>query len=210
MSQISASELATELNLSKGRISQYVAAGKLNGCFQGEGRARRFDLDKVATALGRKLDKGQMLGNGLQTRRAIRTIQAGGGASPEEQKKPAPRRDGKLDEGDADELELVKIATANEQLRKLRRDNALAEGHYVLAAAVERQVARAIRQEVAAFETVLREGARAIADQLGVEFKAARKILTDLFRDHRKARVDVLAAQDDVAEKTEAEKAADI
>lgn len=203
MSSLSTTELANRLNLSKGRISQYVSEGKLDGCYQGEGRARRFDLDKVTTALGRKLDKGQMLGNGLATRRAIRSLQS------DQPEFPAPRREGRLPEGDPDELEIVKLAKANEELRRLRRDNAVADGAYVLASEVERETAKAIRAEIARFETLLRDGARAIADQLGVDFKAARKILTDLFRAHRSGRVDQLVGEA-AAALTAAEAEADI
>lgn len=213
MNQISASDLATSLNVSKGRISQYVAEGKLDGCFQGEGRARRFDLTKVAERLGKVLDKGQMLGNGLETRRAIRNIAVEpmrdlAVASPS----PAPKaqRDGKLDEKDPDRLELAKIATAEENLRKLRRDNELSEGAFVLSSEVERQVAKVIGQEVAEFETVLRDGARAIADQLGVDFKSARKILIDQWREHRRARTVVLEGEAAAADLSAAEKSADI
>lgn len=211
MFSVSSSELAQRLSLSKGRISQYVSEGKLDGCFSGDGRARRFDPDLVAKALSRGLDKGQMLGNGLTTRRAIRSMQAESGAElalPE--RKPAAKRDGRLDEGDTDQLELVKIATANENLRRIRRDNELAEGHYVLAAEVERAVEKTLAQELAEFETVLREGARAIADQLGVDFKAARKILIDLNRAHRTARSAVLDDDARAGTQTAAEKAADI
>ncbi len=211
MYSVSSSELAQRLNLSKGRISQYVSEGKLDGCFSGDGRARRFDPDLVAKALSRGLDKGQMLGNGLTTRRAIRSMQAEDGAEPAlPEQKPTAKRDGRLDDDDVDQMELVKIATANENLRRLRRDNELSDGNYVLASEVERAVARVVAQEVANFETVLREGARAIADQLGVDFKAARKILIDMNREHRKGRTRALEDQAEGAIHTEAEKAADI
>jgi len=205
MSHLSATELANTLKLSKGRISQYLSEGKLEGCYQGEGRARRFDLDKVASALGRKLDKGQMLGNGLETRRAIRALQA---EKPEE---PAtPRPESRLPLTDPDELELVKLAKANEELRRLRRDNAVADGAYVLASEVERETTKAIRAEIAGFETLLRDGARAIADQLGVDFKAARRILTDLFRAHRSGRVEQMVGEVAIAVLTGTEAEADI
>lgn len=205
MLSLSTTELATRLNLSKGRISQYVSEGKLDGCYQGDGRARRFDLEKVTDALGRKLDKGQMLGNGLETRRTIRALQIEATDEP-----VTPRLEGRLPDRDPDELEIVKLAKANEELRRLRRDNAVADGAYVLASEVERETAKAIRSEIAGFETVLRDGARAIADQLGVDFKAARKILTDRFRSHRTARVDQLVDEAAGAALSGAETEADI
>lgn len=205
MSGLSATELATKLNLTKGRISQYVSEGKLDGCYEGDGRARRFDLDKVAEALNRKLDLGQMLGNGLPTRRALRSVRS------ENEPTPAPRKtDGGLPKGDADEMELVKVAKANEELRRLRRENELAEGHYVLAAEVERQTARALGREIAGFETVLRDGARIVADKMGVDFKLVRKILLDQFRAYRSGRVSDLQDEANQPALTDTEQAADI
>lgn len=210
MERLSTTHLAQRLNLSKGRISQYVAAGKLEGCYEGSGRDRVFDLAKVAEALGRKLDIGQMTGNGLKTRRALRGIEGQAEPRPSPETQDAPRRDGPLPLTDPDRLELAKIATAEENLRRIRRDNEAAEGHFVLASEVERQVARTLAQEIAEVETVLRDGARAIADQLGVDFKAARKVLIDHWRAHRKARTVALEAEAAGAEMTEAETAADI
>lgn len=209
MSGLSATELASQLNLTKGRISQYVSEGKLEGCYEGEGRARRFDLGKVASALGRRLDLGQMMGNGLDTRRAIRAIRAGANEGTTEPV-PARKSDGPLPLGDRDEMELVKVAKANEELRKLRRDNEVAEGSYVLASEVERQTAKALGREISGFESVLRDGARAIADKMGVDFKLVRRILLDQFRAYRANRVGVLTADAEEARATEAEISADI
>lgn len=208
MSNLSTTDLAAALDLSKGRISQYVSEGKLEGCYQGDGRSRRFDLNRVKEALGRNLDPAQMLGNGMKTRRILRKPEtesrAIGGEIPKD------RRDGKLADGDSDSAELANLAIKQETLRKMRRDNAVIEGQFVLASDVERQVTLVIAQEVAEFEQVLRDGARAIADKLGVEFKAARKILTDLWREHRNGRLAVLDMQAEEAALSDAEKAADI
>lgn len=210
MFSISASELANQLNLSKGRISQYVSEGKLDGCFKGDGRARRFDPLLVAEALGKGLDKGQMLGNGISTRRALRTIKVESVPTEEPAKPTDRKRDGRVDSDDTDQLELLKIARANEELRKLRRDNATSEGQFVLAAEVDRAVSKLIAQEIAEIETVLEQGARAIADELSIDYRAARKILKDIWRDHREARAGKLQSQSQEATMSDAEKAADI
>lgn len=210
MTQLTASELAENLGLSRGRISQYVAEGKLEGCFRGDGRARRFDLVKVTEALGRKLDKGQMTGNGLGTRRVLRQIAAEVPHDTTPAQAASPRKDSELQKGDPDRLELAKIATAEENLRKMRRENEAAEGRFILADEAGRQIARALAREVAEFEAVLRDGARAIADKLGVDFKAARKILIDQWRSHRHRRAEALDTEAETAGLTEAEQAADI
>lgn len=267
MGQVNATELAQALNVSKPRVSQYVSEGKLAGCYSGEGRARRFDLAACAKALGRTLDRGQMLGNGAATRRALREIAAaerapgldldgesgplpgrtmaaamaratesttarqvrsmqasfsegvegevaeegaGRGASAAFRPAPAPRPDSELAPRDLDRWEMAKILKAEEEARRMRRINAEAEGTLALVSEVHLQVAQQIAQEVGEFETVLREGARQVADRLGVDFKAVRQILTEGWREHRAKRAAQLTQRAQSAGLTAAEKAADI
>lgn len=205
MTLLSSSELASALGVSKGRVSQYVSEDKLGGCFTGEGRLRRFDLGKVCTALGRQLDRGQMMGNGSGTRRAIEALRRpdptplpfAEADDDDLPVAPAPaQRDGTLLTGkDPDRYELARTQKAEEETRRLRRINAEAEGTYVLAAEVERQVARLLAQEIAEFEAVLRDGSRRVADKLGVDFKAVRQLMLDQWRGHRATRSQVLDAQ---------------
>lgn len=206
MPALNATELAARLDVSKARISQYVSEGKLAGCYAGEGRARRFDLEKVAAALGRNLDLGQMGGNGRDTRRAIRMIAEGGA---DREAAPVPRDGSALLANDPDRYELAKIESAEQDARRKRRDNERDEGNWVLAEEVRRQSARALAREMGQVEQVLRDGARAIADGLGVDYRSARKILIDTWRDYRKHRSDALSAEAESARMTEDETAAD-
>lgn len=210
---LTTTELAARLQVTKGRVSQYVSAGKLDGCFTGEGRARRFDLQMVCEALGRTLDFGQMMGNGAGTRRAlaeIRDDEGGDEAAPPASTKTGKPRDGaELPQGDAGRYELARAQKAEEEARRLRRQNLQDEGRYVLAEEAERQVARVLAQEIAEFEAVLRAGARAIADRLGVDFKTARQILIETWRGHRSERAAQLAQDAGAGQMTSAELAAD-
>lgn len=187
MAGLTATDLAAQLNLSKGRISQLVADGRLDGCYSGDGRGRRFDLKACAEALNRKLDQGQMLGNGSATKRRLAEVQN----DDDGEGQPSPRVSKRSDElpmRDPDRYELARIQKVEEEARRLRRANAEAEGTVVLAAAVHRQVVRQIGQEVAEFETVLREAARRVADRLGVDYRSARQIMVETWREHRGAR----------------------
>jgi excisionase family DNA binding protein len=206
---LTATELAKQLDLSKGRISQLVHDGRLDGCYSGDGRARRFDLAAVTEALQRKLDPGQMLGNGAATRRRMAAVSE---VSDDDDADEAPRpvRSGEaLPPRDPDRYELARTQKAEEEARRLRRANAEAEHTMVLATAVHRQVARQIGQEIAEFETVLRESARRIADRLGVDYRTARQIMVETWREHRGSRssalVDVAAAANLDDEETEAD-----
>lgn len=196
MAGLTATGLAEQLGLSKGRISQLVADGRLDGCYSGEGRARRFDLGACVEALNRKLDPGQMLGNGAETKRRIAELDLGEDDEDDSQPTGAPaRKSDTLAPRDPDRYELARIQKVEEEARRLRRANAEADGTMVLAATVRRQVARQIGQEVAEFETVLRDAARRVADRLGVDYRTVRQVLIDSWRDHRGARATKLAEQ---------------
>lgn len=193
---LTGAELARTLGVSRPRVSQYVSEGKLDGCFNGEGRARRFDLAAVTKALGSRLDSAQMLGNGADTRRTLLALRAQSDDDAKPVVKPRSQvAESELLATDPDRYELARTQKAEEEARKLRRQNAEAEGLYLLASETERQVAKLMAQEVAEFETVLRDGARRVADKLGVDFKTARQILVDTWRGHREGRSAVLVEQ---------------
>lgn len=197
MAGLSATELAARLDVSKARISQYVSEGKLDGCYSGEGRARRFDMERVAIVLGKRLDAGQMLGNGASTRAALKDLAADPAPFAFD---PAPREkrdgshDGALPGNDPDRYELARIQNAEEDARRKRRDNERDEGRWVLAEEVERHAASALSKEIAQFEAVLRDGARLVADTLGVDFREVRKLLLNQWRSHRAAQASKLSA----------------
>lgn len=208
MASLNATELASRLNLSKARISQYVSSGKLDGCYVGDGRARRFDLGQVALALEKKLDLGQMTGNGLPTRRALRAVACDENAMPSAEK--ARKDDGPLSPRDPDRLELATLQIKEEEARRRRRDNERDEGRWVLAEEVERHAARTMSQEIGKFELVLRDGARLIADRLGVDYRTARAALMETWREHRAARAPQMATEANAAPMSDIEREAAI
>lgn len=222
MKSVSSSELADALKVSRGRVSQYVKEGKLEGCYQGNGRDRRFDLGKVAVALGRSLDPGQLMGNGALTRQRLRQITPLPGLGPDRDSEDdpvqapmarpavAPKADTELPQRDPDRYELARTQKAEEEARALRRKNAEAEGTVVLASEAALQTARLINREVQAMESVLQAGARAVADRLGVDYREARTILVDVWREHRTRRAAELGAEAAAAEMTAQEAGQDI
>ncbi|MDD9731598.1 hypothetical protein PVW46_16970 [Mameliella sp. AT18] len=208
MSGLTATQLATKLDLSKGRISQLVTEGKLDGCYKGDGRSRRFDLAACANALNRKLDPGQMMGNGARTRQALREIEETD--SPVEAPQDVPERDSApLRTTDQARYEMARTLKAEEEARKLRRLNAQDDGTLVLAEQAGREARRALAAELAQFENVLRNAARAVADKMGVDFKTARQIMIDVWREHRSARAQQLDQEAEAAEMAPEEQDAD-
>jgi transcriptional regulator with XRE-family HTH domain len=208
MSGLTATQLATKLDLSKGRISQLVTEGKLDGCYKGDGRSRRFDLAACANALNRKLDPGQMMGNGARTRQTLREIEETD--SPVEAPQDVPERDSApLRTTDQARYEMARTLKAEEEARKLRRLNAQDDGTLVLADQAGREARRALAAELAQFENVLRNAARAVADKMGVDFKTARQIMIDVWREHRGARAQQLDHEAEAAEMVPEEQDAD-
>lgn len=204
MTGLTATNLAKEMQLSKGRISQLVGGGTFDGCYEGDGRQRRFDLARCLAAY-KGLDPGQRLGNGAKTQKAIEGLTV----APTSQE-PKTVGVSKLTSDDDDGYQLARTQKAIEEARKLRRQNAEAEGEFVLASEVARQTKKAIGQEIAQFESVLRDGARKIADELGVDFKQARAILLTMWRDLRTLRSKALAHQSELAEFSDTESEEDI
>lgn len=205
---LNATQLAVRLGVSKARVSQYVSKGTLAGCYEGEGRSRLFDEAKCLQALRGGLDAGQMMGNGAQTKRTIVELQSQPSA---DDRRPQARGGAtSLTATDPDRYELARIQKAEEEARRLRRQNAQEEGQFVLASEVERNVAKAMASEVAQFETVMRDAARAVADSLGVDFREVRKILMDQWRAHRARRTGEIMAEVEGSEMTEVEQKEDI
>ncbi|EEX09615.1 hypothetical protein SL1157_1659 [Ruegeria lacuscaerulensis ITI-1157] len=205
MTGLNATQLAAKLNLSKGRISQLVSDGTFDNCYEGVGRARRFDVKKCIAAY-KGLDPGQRLGNGAKTEQAI----ARQGLDANDDLLPKGGGAQSLKSEDDSGYQMARTQKAIEEARRLRRQNAEAEGTYVLASEAALQVKKLLGQEIAEFEGVLRDGARQIADELGVDFKQVRALLLAKWRDHRSRRSQKLSESAATAELSEAEREADI
>ncbi|WP_375261843.1 hypothetical protein [Palleronia sp.] len=207
--QLNTTDLAKALNLSKGRISQLVRDGRLDGCYHGDGRARRFDLSRAADALGQRLDPAQMLGNGAKTRRSLEDME------PPEQAEPEFGTSGGagatlLPAKDPTRYEMARTQELEEKARRARRQNEAEEGNWVLASEVAAETARQMQMEIASIESsVLRAGARRLADDLGIDFKAARAILNEVWREYRSHRSEQKAAEAEAVHLSEAEDEAD-
>lgn len=205
MRELSGGELAEMLGITKGRVSQLVSEGKLAGCYRGDGRLRRYDPVAVAKALGKRIDMGQQLGNGARTQAAAASILQANAAPAPSSPAPTPAPTTQLAE-----YERARTEKAQEEARRLKRMNAEAEGSFVLAEEVERQVRRQVGQEVAEVTTFIRDAARLIADRHQLDFKEVRQQLLEQWRSHRGKRVDAAEERADAATLTDAELAADI
>jgi len=148
--EVNATALAAHLGYSKARISQLVASGRLDGCWTGQGRDRRFDADACAARLTRELDPGQQLGNGLIAYAARASI-----ATPPQES-----------QSDAQRLARARADAAEIELAQARRRFAADEGRWVLAAEVARAQRAVAADSLAVFEQFLLDEVRRIASAL--------------------------------------------
>ena len=180
-----------------------VAEGKLEGCYAGAGRARRFDSMAAARQLDVKLDRGQAIGHGATAAQARRSLLHLGGSAEAE---PAPQPAVPVDP-DADRYKKARaeIAEADARLRRLKI--AAETGRWVLASEVDRAASAALTAELGQMGSMLRDGARAAADRTGAEYREIKAALFEVWRAHCARRRDDLLAQADAAGFSEAERA---
>jgi hypothetical protein len=193
--KVNAKTLADRLGVSKGRVSQLVGEGVLDGCFTGVGLARRFDVAQVAERLNRRLDQAQQLGNGARAAAARAEVLAPTPAAAPTAPTPtaapaapAPSLTVKPADEDNDRYRAARAEQAEIDTILKRRRLAEEEGRWVLAEEAASATRRALAAEIAEVEAMLREGARRMADELGVDARAAKVILLSAWRDHRAVR----------------------
>ena len=140
---MSKGEFARLINVSPGRVSQYIASGQIGpDALDGEGRSARIIVDKATRQLNARLDVAQRVGiNGMGTRLA------GEAAMPE----TAPAQNALPIEvlrtqSDivADQIAREKLEQAKMQTARARRDEALAAGRYMLADEARAETAKAV------------------------------------------------------------------
>ena len=205
---VNATTLAAALKITKSRVSQLVREGKLEGSYSGIGRDRRFDPVIAAKLLDVKLDPGQVMGNGAASADARRDLLADD--PPADRRPTASARPPIGEESENARYQRARTEKAEIDALLLKRRLAEEEGRWVLASEVERAARSALAAELAQIEAMLRDSARRIADELGVEYRAVKSVLFDDLRRHRARRRDDLAGRADAAAPSEAELAEDV
>ncbi len=122
-------EFARLINVTPGRVSQYIASGQIGpDALDGTGRNARIIVDKARRQLTGRLDVAQRVGlNGLGNRVSVPEV-----AQPEPEAsnyRPPSQSDAIADQIAKEKLEQAKMQTA-----RAKREEALAEGRYIRAA----------------------------------------------------------------------------
>lgn len=173
------SEFARLINVTPGRVSQYIAEGKLHGpALDGEGRAARIVVDVARQQLRRTLDAGQRTGNGLKTRLGF----GGEAAVPSASivPPPAPSDELILRAGDAiaDEIQREKLKEIRARNRRQEEDERLRRGELAPTAAVN----DGFRKVAARMLLVMDGGLNAMASEIASTFQLPHRDVLHLLR----------------------------
>ncbi|ANK73616.1 hypothetical protein FA04_13895 [Ensifer adhaerens] len=205
---------AAHIGVSAGRISQYIAEGKIYGdALEGEGRAAKIRPAVAQSQLQKTLEPSQRFGANGQASLNMPTRQPAlnlGGRPPRPAAVPPsfdpdePElivRDDVADKLAAERLRQQQIKTA-----QLEREEALEVGRYMLADDARRQTVKAVTEAFKVMELAIPAMAKTMAAQFDVPMHDAMHALLKSFREARaKAAKDFATSAAELAEHVEDE-----
>ncbi|RVO40638.1 hypothetical protein CN093_11400 [Sinorhizobium meliloti] len=176
---------AAHIGVSAGRISQYIAEGKIYGdALEGDGRSAKIRPAIARQQLQKTLEPSQRFGaNGAAVLKPS-AVQPNLHLAPLDAASAPPPRltftDDVADQLAAERLRQQQITTA-----RLEREEALEVGRYMRTDDARRQTVRAVSETFKVMEQGISEMAKAIAAQFGVPMHDATHALLKVFRDVR-------------------------
>lgn len=184
--EVSKSEFAALINVSPGRVSQFIASGQISrAAIIGSGQRAKIDVERAKADLRLSLDVSQRLGNGIDTR----LDDGDDGGDTSELGKPS-RKD--LDDDPFQRRGGVDFEIKQQKLEQIRRvnRNAAIEDAKSAGTLIETDASRSAMVKVASsmllvFEGGLTDFATAIAEEFKVPH---RDVLHLLRREFRKVR----------------------
>lgn len=185
---MSKGEFAKLINVSAGRISQYIASGQIGpDALQGEGRSARIVVDRAKRQLNGRLDVAQRVGmNGLTTRIAISpNAQPSDVPLLQQTDKRPPETFQSQSDLVADQIAREKLDQAKIQTARAKREEALASGRFILADEARSEITRAVAMAYRVMEGGLADMATHLAGQFELP---QRDILHHLQQAYRKVR----------------------
>lgn len=171
---VSKSKFAEMQGVTAGRVSQWIAEGKLSAALVGEGRYAQIDADKAVELLRGSLDVGQVLGQGRPLPSAASALPlerqppASSDAPPPRAPSPAPSLPTGND--DAARIQRAKAEQAEISAERDRRRINEERGLYVLAASAAAEFRKSLGALVAAVESWATDS---LATQLATAFADA-------------------------------------
>lgn len=184
---VSKGDFARICNVSPGRVTQWIAEGKITAdALVGDGRAAKIIVGIAQRQVRARTDSGQAFGNGLGTR-----------LDPTSRPAPEPRRAASTtvpDDEDADDAlaDPIDKQIKREKLEALQRTNRIAaadeaakQGFYTAAAEARRQMTAVAAQVLRTFEGAIPDLADKFAARFKVEGRDVNLFLVEFFRDIR-------------------------
>ncbi|EKF17076.1 hypothetical protein [Nitratireductor pacificus] len=164
-------DFARLVGVTPGRVSQYIAEGKIFGeAIEGVGRLARIRPALAQAQLHKTLEPSQRLGgNGA-------AVRSQADSRPSQRLTVEPVHD----ELAAERLKQQRIKTAQAE-----REEALACGRYMLADAARRELGRAVGEAFKVMEQGLRDLANAISAEFAIPERDAQQVLQKAFREIR-------------------------
>lgn len=185
---MSKSEFAKLINVSAGRISQYIASGQIGpDALHGAGRSARIVVDRAKRQLNGRLDVAQRVGmNGLTTRISIApNTQTSDAPLLQQADKRPPETFQTQSDLVADQIAREKLDQAKIQTARAKREEALASGRFILADEARSEITRAVAMAYRVMEGGLADMATHLAGQFELP---QRDILHHLQQAYRKVR----------------------
>lgn len=189
---MSKGEFAKLINVSAGRVSQYIASGQIGpDALQGEGRSARILVERARRQLNGRLDVAQRVGmNGMTTRisaPSLPQVPAMQSDAPllQTAEQRAPEAFQTQSDLIADQIAREKLDQARIQTARAKREEALASGRFMLTDEARSEITRAVAMSYRVMEGGLADMATYLAGQFEVP---QRDILHHLQQAFRKVR----------------------
>ncbi|WP_420415113.1 hypothetical protein [Roseibium sp.] len=187
---MSKGDFAKLINVSAGRVSQYISEGKLSGdALEGEGRRAKICTGPALKQLQLKLDISQMLGNGLDTRldppnMPVAPVSTTSTGLPfRSQDTPTVSADTQDRRPPVEEqLKNQKLFQAQIRSRKEAEEEEKRKGRFTETDKVQAQMARLLSKMIQTYEGSLPDIANAIAARFEVPGRDVLHLLRGEFR----------------------------
>lgn len=188
---VSKGDFAVMLGVSPGRVSQYIAEGKIFGeALEGEGRRAKINPAIAKAQLQKTLEPGQRFGaNGT----ALRTPQVVTDPSPSlfsERPSTPPPPAQPSENPPVDELAQLRIRRERIKTEQAEREELLETGKYMLKDDALREMAKAISTAFSVMDQGLQQISEALAEQFSIPQRDVHHALVKAFRKVRSDRAE--------------------
>jgi hypothetical protein len=172
-------DFAAAIKVSAGRISQYIAEGKIHGpAISGEGRSARIIASVAIQQLQRNLEPSQRFGANGSGARTVTDLFA---APPATEMPIAPRQQPPAPVV-VDELAELRLRRERINTERAEREQQADIGRYMLTDDARRETAKATASAFAVMEQGILEMASELSEQFGVPQRDLQYALTKAFR----------------------------